>query len=78
MNLLANENFPGPAVTALRNAGHDILWVRTEMPGTEDSEVLRRAQQDARVLITFDKDFGDLAYALARVQPFAARAGRIG
>ena len=30
MRLLADENFPGDAVTALRAAGHDVLWIRTE------------------------------------------------
>ncbi len=62
MRLLANENFPGPAVNALRAAGHDVLWARTDMPGEPDSQILRRAQQETRVLITFDKDFGDLAF----------------
>jgi predicted nuclease of predicted toxin-antitoxin system len=62
MRFLANENFPGPAVDALRQAGHDVLWARTEMPGQSDPEILDRAQQDRRVLITFDKDFGELAF----------------
>ncbi len=62
MRLLANENFPGPAVHALRSAGHDVLWARTDMAGQPDQEILERAQQDQRVLLTFDKDFGDLAF----------------
>jgi predicted nuclease of predicted toxin-antitoxin system len=62
MAFLANENFPRLAVQALRAAGHDVLWVKTEMPGASDEEVLARAQQDGRVLLTFDKDFGELAY----------------
>lgn len=45
----------------LRAAGHDILWVRTAAPGASDSEVLAWAARDARVLLTFDKDFGELA-----------------
>ena len=36
MRFLANENFPGDAVTALQAAGHDVVWVRTAEPGTED------------------------------------------
>jgi hypothetical protein len=46
MCLLANENFPGPAVEALRNAGHDVLWARTDMPGSDDLTILARAQSD--------------------------------
>ena len=62
MRILANENFPRVAVELLRTAGHDVLWVRTECPGVTDAEVLRRAVDEQRVLFTFDKDFGELAY----------------
>ena len=62
MRILANENFPEDAVVALRKAGHDVAWIRTEAPGSSDREVLRRAQTEGRVLITFDKDFGELAF----------------
>src|SRR5215468_3517141 len=62
MRLLANENFPGAAVDALRARGHDVLWVRTEAPGITDQQVLARASAESRVLITFDKDFGELAF----------------
>jgi predicted nuclease of predicted toxin-antitoxin system len=49
-------------VEALRGDGHDVTWIRTEAPGIADSEVLRRAVAEDRILITFDKDFGDLAF----------------
>jgi hypothetical protein len=42
MRFLADENFPGDAVTALRAAGHDVLWIRTDAPGITDQEVLAR------------------------------------
>lgn len=56
MRLLANENFPGDAVEALRALGHDVYWVRLEAPGSSDQEVLAREQQENRLLLTFDKD----------------------
>ena len=62
MRILANENFPRDAVELLRAVGHDVLWVRTACPGIKDNEVLRRAVAEKRVLFTFDKDFGALAY----------------
>jgi len=62
MRILANENIPTAVVEALRQKGHDVLWVRTESPGISDRQVLSRAQLDARVVITFDKDFGELAF----------------
>ncbi len=62
MRLLANENFPGDAVNALRQQEHDVVWIRSDAPGIGDAEVLARAQAENRILITFDKDFGELAY----------------
>ncbi|SRR5581483_82256 len=62
MRLLANENFPLDAVEALRADGHDVAWIREEAPGSSDEQVLARAQQERRVLVTFDKDFGELAF----------------
>ena len=62
MRFLANENVPGGAVDALRRAGHDVAWVRADAPGAPDSDVLEWAVRDARVLLTFDKDFGELAW----------------
>jgi hypothetical protein len=41
--LLANENFPRIAVEALRARGHDVAWVRTEIPGASDEELIHRA-----------------------------------
>ena len=62
MRLLANENFPKEAVEALRRQGHDVKWVRTDCPGISDPQVLSLAQSENRLLLTFDKDFGELAF----------------
>lgn len=62
MRILADENFPGDAVEELRARGHDVRWIRTEAPGIDDRLVLHQARVEARLLITFDKDFGELAF----------------
>jgi predicted nuclease of predicted toxin-antitoxin system len=62
MRLLANENFPLVAVNSLRHAVHDVLWARTDMPGDADTQILQRAQDEQRLVVTFDKDFGELAF----------------
>ena len=62
MRILANENFPGDAVAALRQSGHDVAWVLADAPGSSDRQVLDRAQTENRVLVTFDKDFGELSF----------------
>lgn len=69
MRILADENIPASAVTALRAAGHDVVWVRTDMPGARDSDVIARAIADSRVLLTFDKDFGELAFRKGLAPP---------
>ena len=61
MRLLADENFPLPTIEALRHAGHDVAWVRTDHPGAKDSELLDLAESDGRVLLTLDKDFWQIA-----------------
>jgi predicted nuclease of predicted toxin-antitoxin system len=53
-----------PAMPSLRFArqGMDVLWIRTDAPGITDQDVLARSLKDARVLLTFDKDFRELAW----------------
>jgi len=62
MRLCANENMPGDCVAALRERGHDVLWIREAARGSGDEAVLARAQSEARLLITFDKDFGEMVF----------------
>ena len=69
MRFLANENFPLVSVSLLRNAGHDVAAVIEESPGAKDSEVLARAAQEERVVLTFDRDYGSLIYRLGLPAP---------
>jgi predicted nuclease of predicted toxin-antitoxin system len=62
MKLLANEKFSLLAVAGLRDAGHDVFRVRTAMPGASDDVILQLAQDDERLVVTFDKDFGELGF----------------
>ena len=62
MQFLANENFPLDAEVEARRLGDDVAWIRTEAPGNKDRDILSRAVTERRVLLTFDKDFGDLAF----------------
>jgi Domain of unknown function (DUF5615) len=61
VRFLADENFPRAAVAALEVAGHDVSWVRLAAPGAADAAVLAMAVRESRILLTFDKDFGELA-----------------
>jgi predicted nuclease of predicted toxin-antitoxin system len=59
---LANENIPLASVHELRAAGDDVLAAAESFPGAGDPEVLARAHQDQRILLTFDRDYGELIY----------------
>ena len=61
MRFLADENFPRAGVAALAGAGHDVVWVHQSARGAGDRDVLAQAVAERRILLTFDKDFGDLA-----------------
>jgi predicted nuclease of predicted toxin-antitoxin system len=61
LRICADENFPGQAVHILRENGHDVLWMAEQGPKTTDVDVLALADAEGRLLVTFDKDFGELA-----------------
>ena len=61
MRLLADENIPSHTIRALRAAGHDVFAAAEAQPGAADRVLLERAVAEARVLLTFDRDFGELA-----------------
>jgi predicted nuclease of predicted toxin-antitoxin system len=62
LKLLANENIPRLLVTTLRERGHDVVWIFEGERGIGDPRVLTAALQERRVLLTNDKDFGDLVF----------------
>jgi predicted nuclease of predicted toxin-antitoxin system len=61
MLFLADENFPGSAVSELIRAGHDVVWIRTAAPEMPDDQIFAWAVSEGRVILTFDKDFGEIA-----------------
>lgn len=62
MRLLAGESVDGPVVARLRGDGHAVVWIVEEAPGTADEVILARAYAEGVVLVTADKDFGELVY----------------
>lgn len=69
MRFLANENFPLPSVRLLRQAGYDLASVTEDSPGIEDAQVLSRAADEQRVILNFDRDYGELIYRLRLPSP---------
>lgn len=66
MLLLADENIPLETVRALRSAGHDVFSATEQAPGQPDVAHVDRAIEENRLIVTFDRDFGELAVRGAR------------
>lgn len=67
MNLLADEGVDKPIVDLLRIKGHDVKYVLEDNPGVYDEFILAQANTQQRLLLTQDKDFGELVYRLKQV-----------
>lgn len=63
MILLADESCDFRIIRALRAAGHDVAAVAEISPRMEDLEVINMAFVQKRIVLTEDKDFGQLVYA---------------
>jgi predicted nuclease of predicted toxin-antitoxin system len=69
MDFLANENFPLSSIRLLRDAGHDVASVSEDSSGAKDIVVLRRAHEEKRIILTFDRDYGELIYRYKFIIP---------
>jgi len=58
-----------PLVAFLRGLGHDVLYVAESAPGLRDTDVIEIASIEKRLLLTEDKDFGDLVFRRERKVP---------
>ena len=58
MNILADENCGFTLLSALADAGHDVVAIRDVGPGMDDKAVFELAVTERRVLLTNDQDFG--------------------
>ena len=64
MRWVADECVDAEVVARLRDAGHEVYYIAEAKPGVQDDEVLRLAETQAAVLLTYDKDFGELVFRL--------------
>ena len=69
MRFLANEDFPAPSTAVLREAGHDVKCIQEDRPGISDEEVIGIARSEERVILTFDKDYGEIIFKYGSVDP---------
>jgi predicted nuclease of predicted toxin-antitoxin system len=64
MKFLADEGVDAPIVRHLRNLGYDFLYISEFAPGITDQQVLKIAFDENRILVTIDKDFGELVFRM--------------
>ena len=64
MKFLVDECCDAALVHALRTNGHDVVYVMENLTGATDDEILEYTLKENRILITEDKDFGELVYRL--------------
>ena len=62
MRIVADESIDGRIIDRLRLAGHDILAIAESAPGTPDDLGLTKSDAAGVLLLTADKDFGELVY----------------
>lgn len=62
MRFLVDENIGKSIVSYLRNVDHDVKWVKEVRPGISDIEILKLAVKERRVIITYDRDFGEIIF----------------
>ena len=64
MRLLLDTCVWGGAVAEVRTAGHDVVWSGDWVEDPGDEAILATAHDQGRILVTLDKDFGELAIVL--------------
>ena len=69
MRFLANENFPFPSIAFLRHAGHNVSSVSELYPGISDVEVIEKAKAGDLIILTFDKDYGEIIFKHGQKNP---------
>jgi predicted nuclease of predicted toxin-antitoxin system len=66
---LVDECVASQLVARLRASGHDVWYVAEFAAGMSDFEVIQRAHDDCRLLLTADKDFGELVFRRGKTAP---------
>ena len=62
IKLLADENFPIASIEILENEKYDVLSISRSHSGISDIEIIKIANREQRLILTFDRDFGQLIF----------------
>jgi predicted nuclease of predicted toxin-antitoxin system len=62
MNIVADEGVEGSIVEQLRKEGHRVVWIAESDRQAEDESILVQANETGALVLTADKDFGELVF----------------
>ncbi len=61
--IVADENIDGSLVEQLRKKGFEVEYIRELSPGMDDRDIIKFVKGKSAILLTEDKDFGELVFA---------------
>ena len=64
MKIVADEGVDRPIVERLRHDGYEVVYIAEDASGSTDDQVLALDNTRAALLLTIDKDFGELVFRL--------------
>jgi predicted nuclease of predicted toxin-antitoxin system len=64
LKFLADVNIESGIISGLRTDGHDVIWMLEKNKYLTDEEILNMARDENRIVLTNDKDFGEIVYRL--------------
>ena len=62
MKFLIDNNLGRKFTSLIKQAGYDAVFAKDLMPLSSDDEILSEAENEGRIVITNDKDFGELIF----------------
>jgi len=73
MKFLVDSCISKFAVESLRKEGFEVLWIPETDKDPGDTEIIKKAYTENLVLVTADKDFGELIYVFKKPHPAIIR-----
>jgi predicted nuclease of predicted toxin-antitoxin system len=67
VNFVADESVDQQIVERLRREGHEVWYIVETGPGASDADVLELAIRKGAILLTADKDFGEMVFRQRQV-----------
>ena len=67
MRFLADENIEKAVVAFIKSKGYEVYYIAESSPSITDAAVLEYANSHDMVVITSDKDFGEMLYRKRKI-----------